>query len=113
MGIGDKYARIVNEGANKLEEIFRRAKDRGAKTIILYYSDAIPTIVSIAFTRRRLTERDLLYLKDWEETIMDELTPLAEEVLQIARRLYSSGIDADKVITEVAEKVGLNCVGYV
>ena len=109
MSIGDRYSRIINECAGKLENIFKKAKDNGAKTIILYYSDAIPTIVSIAFTRRRLTQEEVIM----EEAIMDELTPLAEEVLQIARRLYDSGIDADTIITEVAEKVGLNCIGYV
>ena len=113
MSIGSRYARIIGECASRLEEILRRARDRGAKTIVLYYSDAIPRIVDIAFARRRLTDDNLLSISDWENLIMDELSHLAEEVLRIACRLYDSGIDADNIISEVAEKIGLNCIGYV
>jgi len=113
MSIGSRYAHIVDECARKLEEILKRAKDKGAETIVLYYSDAIPRIVDVAFIHKRLTESDLLSINDLENLIMAELSSLSEEVLRIACRLYDSGIDADNVISEVAEKIGLNCIGYV
>jgi len=116
MSLGDKYARIIKEGTKRMEDLLKRAKERGAKTIILYFfpPDVPPEIGirGVDFVREDITEDDIYTMRgeEWDKVLMSELEPLAEEIVEVAKRLYRAGIMAHKVIEEVAKEVGLKCI---
>ena len=107
--IGKKLATTIDKCTKKLLQLLEKAKEQGAKTIVLYLTDPLLTVSGVDFVRCKLDEDT--YDEKIPKNIIKELEPIAGKVLAIADQLYEAGINAGmviEIIEDTAKKIGLD-----